>query len=165
MKQLIVPYSIRGNATDYQKELFNKLEEDYLTSPDSIEVAEDVAMSFVADFFTLSNKQIKNDVGGAQFFNEEYRINFREKAINSYYFALEQWIMDYGLQNLPTVEDITIIKSELGDSFETCSVSLTWIYRNVTFDTSKLQNKGEIHLRYNKTSEKWELVAVYTSVD
>ena len=124
------PYSLRSNATDYQKEIYKLLENSYKNDKNSLETAELIAMNFVADFYTLSNKTIKNDIGGAQFWYPDYRLNFRDSAINSYYFNLETMIDDLGSENLPTVMSVEVVSSVQDKTDYECEIVLEWTYAN-----------------------------------
>ena len=52
-------YVLRANATDYQKELFEELKNDFEheDETDEAKIACDIAMNYVADFYTWTNKQ------------------------------------------------------------------------------------------------------------
>ena len=122
------PYSLRSNANEYQKQLFDDLEKSYKSDMTSSETIGNIAKNFVADFYTLSNKTIKNDIGGAQFWYPDYRINFRDAAINSYYFNLELLIDEYGSSNLPTVQNIEVMSVKPNDDNSEWEVYLEWDY-------------------------------------
>ncbi len=139
------PYSLRSNATDYQNELYKLLEDSYKNDKNSLETAELVAMNFVADFYTLSNKTIKNDIGGAQFWYPDYRLNFRDSAINSYYFNLETMIDDFGSENLPTVTSVNVVSSNLNSSKQEYSIKLEWTYDEHEL-AGEIQTSASIYL-------------------
>lgn len=140
------PYSIRSNATDYQKEIYQELQ-DALKSKNSQSIAEALAKNFVADFFTLSNKTIKNDVGGTQFWSTDARLTLRTKAIDTFYTNLELYIEDYGSENLPTVKEVTVLDSSSMDGYNLYAVSVTWTYEsNSKFDTSEFQNSAMLEI-------------------
>lgn len=140
------PYSIRSNATDYQKEIYKELQE-ALKGTSSQAIAEALAKNFVADFFTLSNKTIKNDVGGTQFWSSDARLTLRTKAIDTFYTNLELYIEDYGSENLPTVKEVTVLDSSSMDGYNLYAVSVTWTYEsNSKFDTSEFQNSAMLEI-------------------
>ncbi|RRC93675.1 hypothetical protein EII25_01860 [Erysipelotrichaceae bacterium OH741_COT-311] len=126
-------YAIRANATDYQKQLYEELK-DVVKTKDWQKISESVAQNYVADFFTLTNKSIKNDIGGTQFWQTEARINLREKAINSYYKNLELYIKDFGKENLPEVTEVKVIGStDMGldeDGYRIFYVDVEWTYKS-----------------------------------
>jgi len=107
-------YALRQNATPYQIELF----EDLLAAHDQFEqwgsdesleaYAAAIVQNFIADFYTLSNKNNRNNVGGIQFFSEEIADVFTTHAINEFYLYLNQHIETFGSEALPTVQSIEI---------------------------------------------------------
>lgn len=135
-------YSIRSNATEYQKEVYEELKE-ALKSEDQQLIAEALVKNFVADFYTLSNKSIKNDVGGTQFWSTDARLTLRTKAIDTFYTNLELYVRDYGNENLPCIENVTITGSSLMDGDHIYAISAEWTYvENSVFDTSDFQNSA-----------------------
>ena len=117
---LLDGYTLRSNATDYQIELFEILIEAqsqfYETESDEDlkNYASAIVRNFIADFFTLSNKVSRSDVGGLQFFSEEIVNNFREFAIDEFYLHLNQHIEMFESESLPTVQSTTIREIEFG---------------------------------------------------
>ena len=113
-------YTLRRNPTEYQIELFELLvnahDQFYETGLDTDlkKYASAIVQNFIADFFTLSNKTARQDVGGLQFFSEEVADSFRSFAIDEFYLYLNQHIATYGSDSLPTVESTTIQNVEFG---------------------------------------------------
>lgn len=137
-------YSIRSNATAYQKTLYDELKEAIKSKNDEA-VAKSIAQNFVADFFTLSNKTIKNDVGGTQFWSEDARLTLRTKAIDTFYSNLELYIKDYGSKNLPIVKDVKVTGTNKMNDY-TYAVSLEWSYEDTKFDTSEFQKTATVEI-------------------
>lgn len=110
----VVEYTLRETATDYQKEIYDDLietqkafEESWV--PETEEAyAEAIVKSFIADFFTWSNKGGRNDVGGLQFVYPLYRSDFRNKAVDVFYLYLDYYIEEYGADQLLTVENVNV---------------------------------------------------------
>jgi len=108
-------YTLRRNPTEYQLELFEELVNSHdrfyetETDTDLRAYAAAIARNFVADFFTLSNKNSRTDVGGLQFFSEEVVSNFRNSAIDEFYLYLNQYLTIFGNESLPTVASTTIL--------------------------------------------------------
>ena len=108
-------YTLRRNSTEYQIELFEILalahNQFYETESDTDleDYATAMVRNFVADFFTLSNKNSRADVGGMQFFSEDLEDDFRRYAIDTFYLYLNQHIEMFGRESLPTVESTTIL--------------------------------------------------------
>ena len=111
-------YTLRRNPTEYQIELFEILvrahDQFYETGSDADlkNYAAAIVQNFVADFFTLSNKNSRSDVGGLQFFSEDIVDNFRNFAIDDFYLYLNQYIEIFGNESLPTVASTTILNVE-----------------------------------------------------
>lgn len=111
-------YTLRRNPTEYQIELFELLvnthDQFYETGSDEDlkDYASAIVQNFVADFFTLSNKNSRPDVGGLQFFSEEVMDNFKSLAIDEFYLYLNQHLEIFGSESLPTVASTTILSAE-----------------------------------------------------
>lgn len=107
-------YGLRQNATPYQIELFEQLiaahdEFEQWGSDETLEAyAAAIVQNFVADFYTLSNKIDRNDVGGIQFFSEEIASVFTNHAIDNFYLHLNHHIETFGMEALPTVALVNI---------------------------------------------------------
>ena len=96
-KKVKVVDSIKNAHVDYvvnenDSKLFKKTFEDLKKVLSSKEVdnkkyAEVISKLFVIDFFTLSNKTSKNDVGGVQFVFEGYKTTFVEFARDGLYIV------------------------------------------------------------------------------
>ena len=111
-------YVLRRNATAYQIELFERLIHGHHrfyeigTDVDLKYYASVITQNFIADFFTLSNKRSRADVGGLQFFSEDLVDCFRNFAIDEFYLYLNQLFETYGRESLPTVDLTTILSVE-----------------------------------------------------
>ena len=111
-------YVLHRSATAHQIELFEILvyahDQFYETASDEDleSYAAAIVRNFVADFFTLSNKESRSDVGGLQFFSENLVDNFKSFAIDDYYLYLNHFIDKFGSDLLPTVDSTTVINTE-----------------------------------------------------
>jgi len=111
-------YELRRNPTEYQLELFERLVNSHdqfneTGADEDLKVyATTIVQNFIADFFTLSNKNSRTDVGGLQFFSEDVVSNFRSSAIDEFYLYLNQYLDIFGSESLPTVESTTILSAE-----------------------------------------------------
>jgi len=111
-----VGYVLHRNFTDYQIELFEQLVhahyrfEETDADGDLLDYASIIARNFVADFFTLSNKNSRADVGGLQFFSDDIIDDFRSFAIDDFYLYLNQHIETFGRESLPTVVSTTVLE-------------------------------------------------------
>ncbi|MBQ6559491.1 MAG: hypothetical protein IJL85_01540 [Erysipelotrichaceae bacterium] len=113
-------YILRENATDLQKDYFKELktaveEEEF----NGLKIAELVAKNYVADFYTWTNKQGSYDVGGLYYvFNGEYlngdhfRDNVYLNAKDGFYKYINNYINDYGQENVLEVTNVEIVSSQ-----------------------------------------------------
>lgn len=108
-------YQLRRNATLYQIELFELLVNshdayfEFENSRNLQAYAGAIVRNFIADFFTLSNKNSRSDIGGLQFFTDDLVDDFRSFATDSFYLYLNHHIETYGREALPTVDSTTIL--------------------------------------------------------
>ena len=105
-------YTLDENETKLYKEEFEKL--DKILSSEDInyeDYAKEVSKLFIIDFYTLSNKLSKNDIGGTQFIKEDMRDNFIDQARSTFYKYVEVK-SDKRTQKLPEVSVINNIKIE-----------------------------------------------------
>ena len=86
---------------------FNKLSED-LDNKDYAAVAEDVAICFVYDFFTLSNKTDASDVGGLAYLPKNRAEEFKDYAEKYFYKNYPALVNEYGQDNLPEVNNVIV---------------------------------------------------------
>lgn len=114
-------YTLDENETSYYKSLFNELKE--VLKEEKVEeesYAKLISQLFLTDFFTLSNKTTKNDVGGIQFVYEEYQEDFQKYATESVYKYVESNLYGDRKQELPTVKEVNVeeIKQEEYEYFK-----------------------------------------------
>lgn len=130
-------YDLRENETKLYKDEFGKLDD--ILSKDDVDYeayAKEIAKLFIIDFYTLSNKQSKNDIGGTDFIKESMRDNFIEEARSTFYRYLQVKSDDRN-QDLPEVS--VIKKVEIEDTSFTYSddtvddnayrVTISWDYK------------------------------------
>lgn len=108
-------YTITDEATKYSKQLFDDLKKEL--SKDSVneeKYAKLEAQLFVSEFFTLSNKVNRNDVGGVQFIYPDYQESFQKEAMdeNGLYHYLENDIYGDRKQELPEIVNVDVINVE-----------------------------------------------------
>lgn len=124
-------YVLRDNATDVQKEYFKQLksavEEGFIevdgeqVNADELKIVELVAKNYVADFYTWTNKQGQYDVGGLCYvfdgFNEKYtyKINIYQGARDGFYKYINNYINEYGQENLIEVDNVEVTKCSKAD--------------------------------------------------
>lgn len=102
-------YTLKDNKSKRYKELFAELEE-ILTKDevDEEEYVKKISEMFIYDFYSLSDKTAKTDVGGIEFVHPDILENFLQNAENTYYKYVESNIYNNREQELPTVDKITI---------------------------------------------------------
>lgn len=110
IKNKDVDYIVSENDTKIFKSTFNELKKVLNEKEvDNKKYAETITKLFVIDFFTLSNKTSKNDVGGVQFVYDNYKTDFVEGARNSIYKQVHSNVTDdESNSSLPTVTKVTI---------------------------------------------------------
>lgn len=151
-KKVKVVDSIKNAHVDYvvnenDSKLFKKTFEDLKKVLSSKEVdnkkyAEVISKLFVIDFFTLSNKTSKNDVGGVQFVFEGYKTTFVEFARDGIYKqVLADVDQENANKNLPTVKSVKVTSVEevapagmfatpFAEDAVGYEVHLNWTYEN-----------------------------------
>jgi len=112
-------YVLRENATDYQKELFAELKEAVETNTvsDPETLAGMVCKNFIADFYTWTNKQGQYDIGGFYYIFDEknetvnFKSNAYQKARDGFYKYLNEYINEYGSDQLLEVNSVEVTKA------------------------------------------------------
>ena len=161
-------YTLPRAATALQlalfEELFHTHDQFNQTGSDTdlIRYSSVIAQNFVADFFTLSNKTSRTNVGGLQFIADDILENFRDYALNNFYLYLNHHINTFGSESLPTVETIRIVNAEIGNHTLPLSewpwseyvpaifVDLEWTYLRTTLPyINDFQSSARIILQEN----------------
>ena len=142
-------YSLKENKSKRYKSMFKELEKILLKEPvNDEEYARKVAELFIYDFYTLSEKTSKADVGGVDFIHPDALQNFLLNAEDTYYKYVESNLYGERIQKLPTVDLINIetispiefaYKNEKKLGYE---VKINWTYTDQEF--SNYQKNGTI---------------------
>ena len=134
-------YTLKDNKSKRYKEMFYELK-DILSKKkvDEEKYVSKISEMFIYDFYTLSNKTAKTDVGGVDFIYKDILENFLQNAENTYYKYVESNIYNNRQQELPTVDEITI------DNIET----KTYSYNDTTDDRAY-----EVKVSWTYTDEKY----------
>ena len=144
-------YTLDENETKLYKDEFDKLDE--ILSNDEVDnelYAKQIAKLFVIDFYTLSNKLSKNDIGGTQFIKEDMRDNFIEQARSTFYRYIEVKD-DKRNQELPEVSEIKNVSV----------LKMAFTIKDKTVTTTKYKTS-----KYNKSSgETYDAYKVTISWD
>jgi hypothetical protein len=148
-------YTLKDNKDATYKAMFYKLETILKAKKvDEKAYAKQISKMFIYDFFTLSNKESKADIGGTDFVYAGVLDNFLENAEDTYYKYVESNIYGGRTQKLPTVEKVTIgevttspytYNSTTDDA--AYSVSITWTYTSKSFKS--YQSKATLIFVHN----------------
>mgnify|MGYP004642297763 CR=1 FL=1 len=104
------PYEMnKKKSTKLFKDNFLELKENLESSSVDYEAyAKSVAKLFASDFYTLSNKINKYDIGGVQFVFNEKQDNFKLKASETFYKYIEDNTDSNRQQELPLVSEVFV---------------------------------------------------------
>ena len=138
-------YVVSESDTQLFKDKFKELKK-VLSSKevDNKEYAKLISELFVIDFYTLDNKNSKNDVGGVQFIYDSYKTMFVDKARDGIYKQVKSNLDNNRHQTLPYVETVEVTSIEEvvpskifeSDDFkditdaEAYEINISWTYRN-----------------------------------
>lgn len=110
-------YVLRNDATEYQKQTFAELKQAIeVDNADDTTIVGLVGKNYVADFYTWTNKQGQFDVGGLYYVCSEknettkYKDNIYIKARDGFYKYINEYINEYGSENLIEVQDVQVSK-------------------------------------------------------
>ena len=104
-------YVLTDSDTDYYKEQFKELKK--ILQAEEVneeEYAKTISKLFLIDFYSLASSINKNDVGGSQYVEEDYRDTFIKKAKDTIYANVENNIYGDRKQELPNVTQVEITK-------------------------------------------------------
>lgn len=163
-------YILRGKPTDLQKSLFKDLTKQIeLKNEKDLDTVELVVKSFIADYFTWSNKMGPYDVGGMTFTFGLENSNFYFTTRRSYYQNMANFIE----QGLETKDLVEVESIEMGDAsfaapynyygkeYEAFYVEASWTYKeNDKVDTSKFPNFGSFTVVLTEDN-RFEIVRFY----
>lgn len=161
-------FVLRDSATEIQKQYFAELKDMY-ENKESVATAQDKVIStvknYVADFYTWSNKLGQYDVGGMYYVYDPQRETIYIQARDQFYKYLNNYINDYGVENLLEVESVeaTVNGSEFKFSideqeYSAYKVTANWTYiqKESNFSTSKYDTKAYFVVINN--NERYEII-------
>lgn len=126
-------YILYERDSTLYKDTFSKLKNVLSVEPINYDdYATYAAELFVIDFYTLNNKNSKNDIGGTQYLYNDVKSNFILKAKDTIYKYVGT--KENRLIELPVVNKIELVKVEKIEykikdiSYEAYKVSLKWEY-------------------------------------
>lgn len=135
-------YTLKDNKTKRYQEMFEQLDKILKKDPvDEEEYVKQITEMFIYDFYSLSDKSTKTDVGGTDFVYQPSLSNFLDNAEDTYYKYVESNIYGNRKQKLPVVDKITIDSVEqteyaYGETSddEAYEVTVSWTYTDSDFD-------------------------------
>ncbi len=149
-------YSLKGNPTSLERDLFDKLTSEIESdNPQRLVIAELVAKSFVADYYTWSNKAGVYDIGGSEFIMPEEGTNFYFSSRLYYYNKMYDYInTNIALTDLVEVETVSdsiasysVDYDYYGTSYLSFYIELSWTYKeSEIIDTTLFPNSAAITL-------------------
>ena len=145
------PYPLRKNATDLQKEIHENLEQ-AVKNNDKNDIAKYVAESYIADFYTWTNKERINDIGGIHLVHKDMQSWVYDKALETFYNDFAYYFDNKMHKNSLEVSNVnaTVSKRNIiveGDTKEAYQVELDWTYLDSTvLDSSSFQNRALIYV-------------------
>lgn len=167
----IGPYKVSAYQTDYLKTVGDKLKTAYDAKPNSTATIDELATYFVADYFTLRNKFVMDEVGGMGLVYSGIKKTFKENAIDSYYMDLTEYRNEYGADNLPEVNSVKVLKRENVSkrnvdlnaaskknlvSFKDVSISWSYLPNDVVNPKAlKIVDRGVLRLALDKNGTWW----------
>lgn len=132
-------YTLYKRDTELYKENFNLLKEELNGEKNKEKISEYIAKLFIIDFYTLSNKDYKEDVGGIQYVYPSSKDNFILNASNTMYKYLNT------LNEKPTVNKIDLNNIEKttykidNKEYEGYILDLSWEYeKDLEYDKKGL---------------------------
>ncbi|MDE5539530.1 MAG: hypothetical protein K2J20_03485, partial [Bacilli bacterium] len=137
-------YTLDDRDTKYMKEVYKELENILKESEiDYEEYARVLAKLFVIDFYTLSNKINKYDVGSLEYILSSSVSSFKSKAMDTIYNDIIDNTYKDRIQELPEITNVEILKFEedtieIEEKETDCyKVSMKYKYRkDLGYDTS-----------------------------
>lgn len=166
-KGVKTPYKLPVNATEYQKQLFKQLQKNY-EAGENEQVAVIVGQLALSDFFTLSNKNTRNDIGAVEFMLNDmaFRKEFVNQALSNYYGFFEELKLKYGAEQLPTVTNVAWQSTSDAEFAYNDMVFDKVIKMNyiLEYDTTKSYDISTLHTQYSVTMVSmngvWYVVAI-----
>lgn len=167
----VILYKEPKNPTEFQKEIYANLLEATKKFPeeyDSFTVADYVVQSFVADFYTWTNKDGNFDVGGLDYVYGPNHLAFAMYARDTFYQNFNFFEKEYGVENLIEVDSITTrvdwaVPLVFNDAEQpTYYVRANWTYKESSMiDVSKFPTRAYFIVFLNPTSGRFEIASTY----
>ena len=163
-------YQLRADCTDIQFQYFQELIEAISNEDDEL-AAQCVAKSFIADFYTFSNKSGQYDIGGMNYIYSPQLPNVYTQARDQIYHYLNYFIDAYGAENLLEVENVEILGCRpLDENYEIDGLSCpgwfiraqwTYVNKETDFISSDYETLQDVYVIKNPDSGRYEIVQLY----
>lgn len=164
-------YTLKGNPTDLQKDLFKELttEVEKSSKENEFKIVELVVKNFIADFYTWTNKIGAYDIGGKDFIFATEFTNFNSTSRRYSYNEMSNYISkDIGQKDLNEVETITVLSVNYagqydyyGTFYPAYYVEAEWTYKtNEIIDTSVFPTWGAFTI-VQTIEGRYEIVRFY----
>ncbi len=164
-------YHLGNNPTDIQLEFFESLDA-AVKEEDPYKMVEFVTKSFIADFFTWTNKDGNYEVGGLTYIYGPMFTSFQTQARWEFYSDLDAYIEQHGRENLlevTSVETSTVMDTEdfvfmNNETYPAYYVEAKWEYKSSSeIDVEEFQKVGYFTLIDN--NGRIEIASFYDAWD
>ena len=160
-------YSLRKNATGLQKNIYKELSIAIKEKQEDAAISALVAESFVADFYTWSNKLRMNDVGGLQYLEPSMVEWVSYQAQETFYQDMYYYIDRDEVKDSLKVKSIetSVEVKEIDDPVEgwitAHFVKINWVYEaSDVMDVNTYENAATIKLVKEKETGNFMIVEV-----
>ena len=145
-------YESPKNATPEQTKVFNELSNALNNNAEQRKVAELVAVNFAYEFFSLYQKEGKEDIGGLTFLPKDEQADLKEYAMYHYYNNYTTVVSQYSKKDLPNVimhevkatEPIEVTFHE--QAYEGYAVSLILKYSDSKLPADGMKTKMQVQV-------------------
>lgn len=168
-----ISYVVPTKATDYQKACYEDLKiainSTQGTDQYGLDVSSAIVKNFIADFYTWTNKEGTQDVGGLQFVFGPSILNIYEQARAYFYHDLSYNIEQFGSDNLLQISNVKIKNVAYSGTmtynsveYQTFYLEAEWSYAdNSVFSPAQYQTFGNFGVLVNPDSGKYEIYKYY----
>ena len=157
-------YQSANNPTDYQKQIFDDLTmalNNESSDENDLIIVDLVAKNFIADLFTWNNKDGNFEVGGQTYLYGSSLIAFNNYIKDTLYKDLDRYIVKYGKDYLPEVDEINS-EAVYNGEFPTSLDTYPSYYVAASFDYSEhLDYDSELGSKVVDTSNFQKTMHLY----
>ncbi len=145
-------YEAPKNPTNEQAKVYNELSAAISEKVADQQLASLVAVNFAYDFFTMFNKDSKQDVGGLTYIPESMRQEFKNFATAYFYENYDTIVNLYGKEDLPKIIMHEIVKVEEEKvsynklTYDGYAVTLTVKYKDSSLSAEALKTNMKVNV-------------------